>query len=180
MGIFFKDKDFNIISSKRDNSQACTVVTNSPKETIGLGKILGSMLNKSDLIAINGELGTGKTCLIKGIAIGLKSKEGASSPSFSIIKEYSAKIPIYHFDLYRLHKPEDIEELGYEEYFYGEGVTLIEWASKIENYLPEKLLLIEIFIDGHNILSRRIVFRARGKRYKKILEELKSIENTGN
>ncbi len=180
MRIIFKDRGFSIISDKIDNNRIYTVITNNPEETIELGKKLGNILNKGDLIAVNGELGTGKTCLIKGIAIGLKSREDASSPSFSIIKEYSAKIPIYHFDLYRLRKSEDIEELGYEEYFYGEGITLIEWADKIENYLPEKLLLIEIFTDGDNVLNRKIIFQARGERYKKIVEELKSIENIGN
>ena len=132
------------------------------------------------MIAVNGELGAGKTCFIKGIAIGLESKEEVTSPSFSIIKEYSAKIPIFHFDLYRLDKSEEIEGLGYEEYFYGEGITLIEWANKIKNYLPEKLLSVNILRNSDNLFSRKINFEAKGERYKKVLEVLKSIENFGN
>ena len=132
------------------------------------------------MVAIDGDLGTGKTCFIKGIAIGLDSKDEVTSPSFSIIKEYSAKIPIFHFDLYRLNRSEEIEGLGYEEYFYGEGVTLIEWANKIKHYLPEKLLSVNILMDSDNLFSRRINFEAKGKRYKKVLEVLKSIENIGN
>ncbi len=165
---------------KKDNNNEYTVITYNTKETVYLGKILGNLLKKGDLIAINGDLGTGKTCLIKGIANGLKNKNDVTSPSFTIINEYSAKIPIFHFDLYRLNKLIEIEELGYEEYFYGEGVTLIEWANKISNYLPEKLLSIDMSIDYSNISNRKITFRAKGKRYKKILEELKTIEHTGN
>ena len=168
------------ILSQNGNSHTYTVITNNPEDTIYQGMKLGSILQKGDLVAINGDLGTGKTCLIKGIAIGLKSKEEVTSPSFSIIKEYSAKIPIFHFDLYRLNKSEEIEGLGYEEYFYGEGVTLIEWANKIENYLPENLLLINILMDYDNLFSRKITFEAKGDRYEKVLEVLKSIEYIRN
>lgn len=168
------------ILSEKYNNNIYTVITNNPEETIELGKKLGNILNKGDLIAVNGELGTGKTCLIKGIAIGLESREEVTSPSFSIIKEYSAKISIFHFDLYRLNRSEEIEGLGYEEYFYGEGVTLIEWPDKIKNYLPEKLLLINIFMYYDNLFSRKITFEAKGERYKKILEVLKSIEYIRN
>lgn len=170
----------NSISSEKGNNHIYTVLTNNPEDTICLGIKLGKILQKGDLVAINGDLGTGKTCFIKGIAIGLKSKDEVTSPSFSIIKEYSAKIPIFHFDLYRLDKSEEIEGLGYEEYFYGEGVTLIEWANKIKHYLPEKLLSVNILMDSDNLFSRKINFEVKGERYKKVLEVLKSIENIGN
>ncbi len=114
--------------------------------------------------------------MIQGIAAGLNSRDYVSSPSFSIIKEYSGDKPIYHFDLYRLSQPEELEGLGYEEYFYGIGITLIEWAGKIKNYLPESRLLIEIKM-GEHYLSRKILFQPTGKRYQQIVEELKNIEN---
>ena len=118
--------------------------------------------------------------MIKGIALGLNSLDAVSSPSFSIIKEYDADIPIFHFDLYRLNISEEIEELGYEEYFYGEGVTLIEWANKIKLYLPNELLLNDIYFDCNNLTSRKITFEPKGENYKKIMEDLVSIANIRN
>ena len=154
-------------------------ISQSPEGTKKLGKKLGKLLQGGDLVALNGDLGTGKTCLIQGIAVGLNSRDYASSPSFSIIKEYSGDKPIYHFDLYRLTKPEELEDLGYEEYFYGDGVTLIEWAEKIKHYLPENRLLIRIKMDEH-YLSRKIFFEPRGRRYLKIMEDIKDIDNFGH
>lgn len=154
-------------------------ISQSPEETKNLGKKLGKLLQEGDLLALNGDLGAGKTCLIQGIAVGLNSRDHVSSPSFSIIKEYSGDKPIYHFDLYRLTQPEELETLGYEEYFYGNGVTLIEWAEKIEYYLPESRLLIEIKMGDH-YLSRKIVFEPSGKRYLQIMEDIKDIDNFGD
>jgi len=164
----------NSISTKR-----FVYISQSPEGTKNLGKKLGKLLQGGDLVALNGDLGTGKTCLIQGIAIGLNSRDYVSSPSFSIIKEYSGDKPIYHFDLYRLTKPEELEDLGYEEYFYGDGVTLIEWAEKIKHYLPESRLLIRIKMDEH-YLSRKIFFEPRGRRYLKIMEDIKDIDNFGH
>ncbi len=179
MSIIFKDRDKNSILGKNDNN-IYLFLTNKPEETIVLGMKIGNMLQKGDLIAINGNLGSGKTCLIKGIVLGLKSDDCVTSPSFSIIKEYTANIPIFHFDFYRFDKAEEIEELGYEEYFFGEGVTLIEWASKIETYLPEEFLLINIFFANNHRFSRKIIFQPKGERYKKMVKDLKSVEYIGN
>jgi len=154
-------------------------ISQSPEETKNLGKKLGKLLQEGDLLALNGDLGAGKTCLIQGIAVGLNSRDHVSSPSFSIIKEYSGDKPIYHFDLYRLTQPEELETLGYEEYFYGNGVTLIEWAEKIKHYLPESRLLIRIKM-GEHYLSRKIVFEPSGRRYLQILEDIKDIDNFGD
>lgn len=161
------------------NFEKITYISNSPEETGSLGKKLGGLLKKGDLIALNGDLGAGKTCFIQGIARGLKSKTNASSPSFSIIKEYLGSMPIYHFDLYRLNRQEEIEKLGYEEYFYGNGITLIEWAIKIENYLPEELLLVKIKMS-EKYLKRVIIFKPIGKRYRDLMEELTKLENIRN
>jgi len=166
-------------NKRRKISRKHIRISNNPSETKYLGERLGKLLKKGDFIALNGDLGAGKTTFIQGITDGLKIREFASSPSFSIIKEYSGRVPIYHFDLYRLDCPEEIENLGYEEYFYGDGITLIEWAKKIKYYLPKNMLLVEIRM-GAEYLIRKLIFQPIGERYEKLMEELKNIENIGN
>ena len=152
-----------------------TIITKSPEETKNLGKEVSKLTKPGDLLAFYGELGVGKTCFIQGISQGLKVKDYVTSPSFTIINEYQGKIPIYHFDLFRLDNAEEILELGYKEYFYGEGLTVIEWAGKIEQLLPKEHLEIEIkFKDRY---QRTISFIPQGDRFNKFLEELNRIEN---
>ncbi len=165
---------------KKNKCYRYIYISYSPTETISLGERLGNLLKEGDLVALNGELGSGKTCLIKGIAKGLKSSDTVLSPSFSIINEYRGAKPIYHFDLYRLNKAEELEGLGYEEYFYGDGITLIEWANKIKCFLPEELLLVNITMDCANYFTRKIIFEPIGDRYQKIIEELKTVEDIGD
>jgi tRNA threonylcarbamoyladenosine biosynthesis protein TsaE len=151
-----------------------TTITKSPEETKNLGKEIGKLAKPGDLLAFYGELGAGKTCFIQGISQELEVKDYVTSPSFTIVNEYRGKIPIYHFDLFRLNT-EEILELGYEEYFYGEGLTVIEWAEKIEQLLPKEHLKIEIkFKDRH---QRTISFIPQGNRFNNFLEELNRIEN---
>ncbi|GAH49375.1 unnamed protein product, partial [marine sediment metagenome] len=98
----------------------------SPQKTRLLGEKLGQCLSAGQIIALSGELGAGKTCLVQGIVRGLQVQDRyITSPTFTLINEYRGSVPVYHFDVYRLSRPEDMEELGYEEYFYGEGVTII-------------------------------------------------------
>ena len=152
-----------------------TIITKSPEETKNLGKEVSKLTKPGDLLAFYGELGVGKTCFIQGISQGLKVKDYVTSPSFTIINEYQGKIPIYHFDLFRLDNAEEILELGYKEYFYGEGLTVIEWAEKIEQLLPKEHLEIEIkFKDRY---QRTISFISQGDRFNKFLEELNRIDN---
>jgi len=152
-----------------------TIITKSPEETKNLGKEVSKLVKPGDILAFHGELGAGKTCFIQGISQGLKVKDYVTSPSFTIINEYQGKIPIYHFDLFRLNNAEEILELGYKEYFYGEGLTVIEWAEKIEQLLPKEYLKIEIkFKDRY---QRTISFIPQGDRFNKFLEELNRIEN---
>ncbi len=152
-----------------------TIITKSPEETKNLGKEVGKLAKPGDLLAFYGELGAGKTCFIQGISRGLKVKDYVTSPSFTIVNEYQGKIPIYHFDLFRLNT-EEILELGYEEYFYGEGLTVIEWAEKIEQLLPKEHLKIKIkFKDRY---QRTISFISQGDSFNKFLEELNKIENS--
>ena len=115
------------------------------KETEKIGEQIGRRATPGTVIALIGDLGTGKTTLTKSIARGLGITETVTSPTFNIIREYkSGRIPLYHFDVYRIADPEEMYELGYEEYFYGDGVCVVEWADIIEELLPEDAVVIRI------------------------------------
>ncbi|HHW55385.1 MAG: tRNA (adenosine(37)-N6)-threonylcarbamoyltransferase complex ATPase subunit type 1 TsaE [bacterium] len=155
------------------------VITNSPAETRRLGEKLGKLLAPGDLIALTGELGAGKTLLVQGIAAGMGIEATVTSPTFLIIKEYPGKIPLYHMDAYRLAGPEELLALGYEEYFFGQGVTVIEWADLVLDLLPPAYLRIDLEHAAGGEGKRCLVFSARGERYGKLLEELKRNVDTG-
>ncbi len=142
-----------------------TIITNSPDETIKLAERLGRKLVRGDIICLTGELGGGKTTFVKGLckAFGIDPR-AVLSPSFVLIKEYKGRLPLYHFDLYRIDKLFDFERLGYQEYFYGDGICIIEWAERIKKILPEEYLLIEFKILGEN--KRQIKLVPYGKRYR--------------
>jgi tRNA threonylcarbamoyladenosine biosynthesis protein TsaE len=146
--------------------------TSSPEETIQLGQFIGEVLRPGSVIGLCGELGTGKTHLIKGLARGLGVDERyyVTSPSFTIINEYPGRIPLNHLDLYRLENMDQMEELGYEEYFYHEGVTVIEWAEKVLPLLPENHLMVEISHLGEN--RRKFKITGRGHPYQDIVGEI--------
>lgn len=141
------------------------IITNSPQETIELGRQLGQHLKAGDILGLVGELGSGKTTLVKGIALGLGvgEKEAVASPSFVLIKEYTGRIPLFHLDLFRLDRIRDIEHLGIEEYLFDEGVCVIEWAEKLKMLLPD-YLQIDLVIKSEN--KREFRFFARGRRYR--------------
>ena len=152
-----------------------TIITKSPEDTQKLGKEISKLIKPGDLLAFYGELGAGKTCLIQGISQGLEVKDYVVSPSFTIINEYKGKIPVYHFDLFRLINIEEIIDLGYEEYFYGEGLSVIEWAKKIEKFLPKDHLKINIQFKSY--YERTISLIPQGNRFRIFLKELAKIEN---
>jgi tRNA threonylcarbamoyladenosine biosynthesis protein TsaE len=145
-------------------------------ETVRLGKSIGSRLLPGDVVALVGELGTGKTQFIKGLAAGagIRNSTYISSPSFTLINEYPGKITFYHIDLYRLSKEKEAEELGLEDYFQGDGITAIEWADKIPSLLPKELLLIRIAYTGRN--TRSFEISGRGKRYLNLVGQFQSPE----
>ena len=120
--------------------------TFTPEETKEFGRALAKELKAGSVVALSGPLGSGKTVLIQGICSGLGVTEFVTSPSFVIINEYPGKFKVYHFDLYRLGNVEEFIKLGYEEYFYGNGITLIEWAEKIKTFLPEERMEINLEI----------------------------------
>lgn len=122
--------------------------TKSSEETEAIGKKLGEAAKAGQIYTLDGELGVGKTILTKGFAKGLGISEAISSPTFTIIQEYEeGRMPFYHFDVYRIGDVEEMEEIGYEEYFFGEGVCMIEWGSLIEEILPEETIRIRIEKD---------------------------------
>ena len=128
--------------------------TESPEETQALGEKLGKTLKQGDVIALIGDLGTGKTCLTQGIArgAGIASDEIVSSPSYILINEYSGMVPIYHIDLYRLENSEEIAELGLSEYVEGDGICIIEWAERMAEALPDSCIKIHITLADANAL----------------------------
>lgn len=142
----------------------------NPEETLKLGRILGSLLQTGDVVCLIGDLGSGKTVIAQGIALGQGCEEGARSPTFALVHEYPGRCPIYHIDLYRLERPEEILELGWEEYLYGRGISVIEWAEKAEGLLPEERLTIQIESIGEE--QRVLSFFAYGPRYQNLLCQL--------
>jgi tRNA threonylcarbamoyladenosine biosynthesis protein TsaE len=116
-----------------------TWITRGPGQTVELGKALGKCLSGGDVVALYGELGSGKTTFVKGMASGLGAEhaEGVKSPTFVLLNLYKGRIPVYHIDLYRVQSLETVHDIGYREYAFGEGVTVIEWAEKAEHLLPE-------------------------------------------
>lgn len=122
-----------------------TITLKNEQETKGFGIELGKSLRQGDVVALIGDLGTGKTALTKYIAQGMGIQDLITSPTFTIVQEYySGRLPLYHFDVYRVSDLEEMFELGYEEYFYGKGVCVIEWADLIKELLPENVKTIEI------------------------------------
>lgn len=119
--------------------------TKSAEETKEFGRWFGAWVDVGDVLALYGELGTGKTILVKGLSEALGVEENVESPTFTIVSEYKGRIPLYHMDLFRISGLEEILRIGYEEYLFGEGVCVIEWADKIQRLLPERRLDIRLF-----------------------------------
>ena len=124
------------------------IETRSPEETFALGEKLGREAKPGQIYTLNGDLGTGKTVFTQGFASGLGITEPVHSPTFTILQVYEeGRMPFYHFDVYRIGEVEEMDEIGYEDCFYGEGVCLIEWAELIEEILPENVIVVTIEKD---------------------------------
>lgn len=124
------------------------IETRTPKETYALGEKIGAAAKPGQIYTLNGDLGVGKTVFTQGVAAGLGIKEPVNSPTFTIIQVYEeGRLPFYHFDVYRIGDIEEMEEIGYDDYFFGEGICLIEWANLIEELLPENIIRITIEKD---------------------------------
>ena len=128
----------------------------SEEMTFEIGNKLGEKADKGEIICLEGDLGVGKTVFTKGFAEGLNIEENIDSPTFTIVQEYTeGRLPLYHFDVYRIGDISEMDEIGYEDYFFGEGVCLIEWASRIKELIPESAIRITIEKD----LSRGFEYR---------------------
>ena len=138
------------------------------EETQDFSKNLASFLQPGDVITLEGDLGAGKTAFTKGLALGLGVRKNDNSPTFTIIKEYAGRLPLYQMDVYRLE--DAYEDLGFDEYFEGNGVTVVEWAHLIGDQLPEERLNIYIYHQGND--SRRFVLKPLGTRYVQLCKEI--------
>ena len=142
------------------------MISKSYTETINLGEKIGKLLTKDMVIILNGDLASGKTTLTKGIGKGLGVKDTINSPTFTILKIYNGRLPLYHIDAYRLE--ESNYDLGFDE--YDDGVIVVEWPEYYKEYLPKEYLEISLkYIDEN---SRDIAFKAVGSKYQKIIEDL--------
>ena len=148
------------------------MMTDSPEGTIELGARLAGRLRRGDLIALIGQLGSGKTMFVKGLARGLGVKDHVyvNSPSFVVLKEYHGKKDLYHFDIYRLEAESFCETVDYRRYFYNDGITVIEWADKIKDVLPDDYL--EVTIEYAGDTGRKFSFRPVGKKYEERISSI--------
>ena len=147
------------------------VISHSPEQTQQFGVNIGKLARRGDIVLLVGSLGAGKTCLTQGIAWGLGIEEYAVSPTFVIVRELYGRLPLYHIDLYRLDHIEEITELGMDEYLYGNGVCVIEWAEKGLSILPPEHLLIQVSFLSDT--DRTFQFKPSGKRYRDMTAQLK-------
>ncbi|SKA75418.1 tRNA threonylcarbamoyladenosine biosynthesis protein TsaE [Caloramator quimbayensis] len=127
------------------------IKTTSVEETYELGIKIGRVLNSGDIISLNGDLGAGKTQLTKGIAKGLEVEDYITSPTFTIVNEYRGRLPLYHFDVYRINDIEELYEIGFDEYIFGNGISIIEWGDMISEILPKDIIKINIKKVDENI-----------------------------
>ncbi len=149
-------------------------VMNNEDETKYLSYKLGQLTMPGDVFLLEGDLGAGKTTFTKGLAKGLGITRNVNSPTFTIIKEYTGRLPLYHMDVYRVQ--DSFEDLGFDEYFNGKGVTVVEWAHLIKDQLPYEYATI--MITREDDTKRRIVILANGKRYEQLIKELIENEDT--
>jgi len=151
------------------------LVTLSAEETHALGAALGQILTAGDFIALIGDLGSGKTHFVKGVAAGLGVPDDVpvTSPTYTLLNIYPGRIPLYHFDLYRLSGAEQVDDLGFAEYFSGDGVCLVEWAERLGGILPSEHLSISFSHAGDD--RRRLVFSAAGARAGELMRDLLAV-----
>ncbi len=147
------------------------LISHNPSETHRLGTNIGRLAIPGDIFLLVGKLGAGKTCLTQGIARGLVIEEYIPSPSFVLIREFYGRLPLYHIDLYRLDLPQEIADLGLDDYLYGMGICVIEWAEKGSNLMPPEHMLIKIDYLGDT--ERSFQLEAYGRRYIEMLDRLK-------
>jgi len=158
------------------------VCTASEKETVEIGRKLGMLFTGGEVIALNGELGAGKTAFTKGIALGLGISEYITSPTFALVNEYEGRVPLYHFDVYRISDEDELVEIGFEDYIYGNGVSVVEWSSLTPHIIPENRVEVIIEKISGDVEKRSIRFNFSGDKNKqlenKFTEEVLKYENS--
>jgi tRNA threonylcarbamoyladenosine biosynthesis protein TsaE len=140
-------------SSRRSPAAGASLhfLSRSEKETFKKGKEFARTVKPGDVIGMFGELGSGKSVFTRGVLHGLGIQEKyIASPTFTLINVYQGKLPVYHFDVYRLEGPDELDGLGYEEFFFGDGVAIVEWADKVENHLPRKYIKVSLKVVSEN------------------------------
>lgn len=162
---------FRVDFEKGRMKQLLKINIENIKETEKIGYILGKLLTGGEVICMTGDLGAGKTTMTQSIAKGLEVEDYVTSPTFTIINEYEGRCPLYHFDVYRINDVDEMYDLGYEEYFYSDGVSIIEWADIIKEILPKERLNIKIN-KNDNIEGREIIINGNGEKYIKIIKLL--------
>lgn len=153
------------------------ITTASPGETEQLGFTIGSLLRPGSFLALRGDLGGGKTCLTRGIVAALapQSAHLVASPTYAIMNSYPGDIPVYHFDFYRLAGDDDVAELGFEDWFYGDGVSVVEWSERLDELIPEDVLTLQFDYVGDDL--RRITITASGEKSEFVLERLSGMHH---
>jgi tRNA threonylcarbamoyladenosine biosynthesis protein TsaE len=154
-------------------------VSTCPRDTLEFGMRLGQLLEPGDVVCLEGELGAGKTVLTQGIAKGMDIDCYVTSPTYTLINEYSGTIPLYHFDLYRLEDEEELYHIGGEDLIYGQGVSVIEWASRAKNLMPRDCIRIGLARLAESESARFIELTA-GEIYRTLVERVRRNENTGD
>ncbi len=147
------------------------LVSRSPEETQKVGEALGKHASSGDVILLVGDLGSGKTCLTQGIARGLGVKETARSPTFVLVSQYRGRLPLYHADLYRVDNVDEVWDLGLDDYLFGEGVTVVEWAEKASEVVPSEHLLIKMEYLGD--MERRLTLKAEDERGDRLINAVR-------
>jgi len=148
-------------------------ISHSEAQTRRLGARLGELLTGGEVIALQGELGTGKTRWVQGVAQGLGVNVHATSPTFTLVNEYPGRLTLYHVDLYRIEQAAEALAFGLEDYLYGDGVCIIEWAERVAEVLPPDCLWITLYHLDET--KRRITMRADGERYRQLLKEFQQL-----
>ena len=153
------------------------IISRDTEDTKRIGEVLSSYLFPGAIICLSGNLGAGKTAFVQGIGRGIGITEPITSPTYTIINEYySARIPLYHFDVYRLGDSDEMLELGCDEYFFGKGITVVEWADNVRDIIPAQRFWINI-LYREDLRERDIIIEAQGEIYKRILEEMGANED---
>ncbi len=150
-------------------STPLTLITNSPAQTAAAGEALGRLLHRGDVVLLEGFLGTGKTCFTQGLAKGMGLSAAVTSPTFILVNHYRGPVPLFHIDLYRISNPVEADDLGLDDYFFDDGVCVVEWPDCAPQAMPPERLHLRFEHAGD--LDRRITSAAQGDRYERLLND---------